>query len=99
MTCSSVYRPRAGEAIRRSRRQARADGETRFLSMVDTKQMIGEVWPGTQCAWNAFMAAKGYAIGGRLSTALFIKAKVTLPTSMPPQKAASCGFSTMRRYR
>src|SRR2546422_1016357 len=99
MTCSSVYRPRAGEAIRRSRRQARADGETRFLSMVDTKQMIGEVWPGTQCAWNAFMAAKVYDIGVRLATALLIMAKFTLQPSMPPQRAASCAFPTRGRSR
>src|SRR5712692_8783525 len=92
MTCSSVYRPHAGEAIKRNRRQARADGETRFLSMLDTQQKIGEVWQGTQCAWNAFMAAKVYDIGVRLATALLIMAKFTLQPTMPPKRAACCSL-------
>src|SRR5207302_8660478 len=67
--------------------------------MVDTKQMIGEVWPGTQCAWNAFMAAKVYDIGVRLATGLLIMAKFTPQPTMPTKRAASCGFSKMRRSR
>ena len=67
--------------------------------MVDTQQKIGEVWPGTECAWNAFMAAKVYDIGVRLATGLLIMAKFTLQPTMPPKRAASCGFSPMRRSR
>ena len=60
--------------------------------MLDTQQKIGEVWQGTQCAWNAFMAAKVYDIGVRLATALLIMAKFTLQPTMPPKRAACCSL-------